>query len=605
MAYPLLVSTPSSEYFDGAIKYVEYTGQSAVKAEYIPSGNPLIQKAGGSELLKKLMVVKFNGPSSDEIKDTLLTEGIECDGSRYHFLIYSGEQLEKGTCYVGCETMQEIANTLHLQMPSTSEYYQANIAESLFSNCLFSLELEEEAFCFPKYKSFEDTGICGFMSTELAMDIQNHHRLAHAPNMVRVVHQNFSGLLIRSDKAVKAPHKVAVANVTMWRQSLSDLRQSKMKEPLRNVLGIRDIHQPKDTICYLDAQTIAHLLEKGVSYSHLEELQQRYNKILDTAEDDRTHALFFLKITGNEVLRKEIEEKGLTEEKRFQLRQVKESEIRQMKNMPSSLRVLVPRARQVFVIPDSSSALGTDKCCFTPSLADGSSEKEAFKSVTKVLIIPCPCFSPDDACVMTLDKVSSTNIRDCLVLPRNSSCFRPNQKYLVIWDPKLFPNPQPRRSIKDRLVQWSMSQIPISGGRRKAFPSSQKISKGAREEIPLGREAMVEHFVNRIYNDKLIARAKEAYLKFALTKGPSCKECGQLENALLGRVDLMKSRKELEKRIARLEESCASPTTSGDACDEEEEGAVANPTVKEPVRLLRRLEDKAREYVERGRMNIR
>ena len=624
MAYPSFVSPPSSKDSPDAIKYVEYNGREPGECKYIKNKNPFIMKclASGSEdnILEKLMIVKFKDTSEEQVKEILLEKGIECQGCRYYFLGHSDEQLKNKICYVMCATEEDI-QALLAQLTDFSQRMpvadRASRIGALFSDYRFCLELEEKEIEFidnPNHT--ESTGMCGFMSPQLSKQVQGLGDLAHPPSVIQIFHQSCQGLLLRSEE-MREPVKVQLYESTKQLPSYPH-------PLLRHALGILDIARPYSN-GYLDTQTALLLADKGVSHSNMEALQKTYYDILDKLGDE-THALFFLSMTGNERLRAKLQETGMTEEIKAQLTAIKEEEIGKMLegSGQNTLRVLVPQAREVAGVPDPYSQLKSGECFFDPTLPDGCPEKAEFKSAEKVLVMPRPCYNPEDVRVLKLAKNKSgyENLQDCLVLPNEPEQYRTknlwNQSkrtYFVTWKTHLIPS-QGWNFRQDIRTWWNkLPQIaacrkpsPVGGPRRRSLSFSSKrldSPKDAAEEIRRGRQDLVEYFASFKDFDDLLYHAKEIYRRFAFLKGPSCKECYQLDAVLSGKMDLNTDKKKAEKIIGQLEGSYKRDETGKDSDEMEEEDGSKVFHNKEASHVVGRMEEIAREYVAKCRQNLR
>ena len=612
MAYPSFVSPPTSKEFPDAIKFVEYEEAQPAECKYIKNKNPFILKCLAStsdeEILDKLMIVKFNHSTHEEIKEILLKRGIECQGNRYYFLGHSVEQLKSKTCYVISSTQEEIEAMLSQLTDFSRRISAADRASAigaLFSDYKFSLELEEKEFEFvddPDHNS-SSAGVCGFMSPSLSKQVQELGNLSHAPSAIRVFHQSCTGWLLRSDH-LRDPVKVQLYNATK--------HLPPHPHPLlKHVLGVVDVGRPY-TSGYLDTQAVLLLADKGVSEASLEALQKTYYDMLDRLQDE-THGLFFLSMTGKEELRGKLQEVGLTEEVKEQLGIIKEEEIRKMRSISncSYLRVLVPQAREVVGVADYCSQLKSDECFFDPTLTDGCPEQAEFKSATEVLLIPRPCYSPADVRVLKLAKETSgyEDLKDCLVLPTGLGRVQGNT-YFVTWEANLIPG---RSWNLQRVRAWwnKLPKLPsscrnaqtqgISRSRSLSFTFKRlDSSRETGDEVRRGRQALVEYFASFKNFDELLCRAEELYKKFALLRGPSCKECGQLGSILSAGTNLSAERRKAEWLVTQLETNYSNASAGEEPASNEEDAAAGEAHREASLRVVERMEKSAREYVGKG-----
>ena len=97
------------------IKYVEVTDTKPYYASYKRVENSLLLRylvnSRGTEVLEKLMVVKFKSKDKHFIVETL-KKGIEYNGSQHHYLGQSNSQLREKTCFMMNASLSEMHSLL-------------------------------------------------------------------------------------------------------------------------------------------------------------------------------------------------------------------------------------------------------------------------------------------------------------------------------------------------------------------------------------------------------------------------------------------------------------------------------------------------------------
>lgn len=519
----------------------------------------LLSEAGGKQnLWDKLLIVEFSSYSEDEI-NSILSRGIELDGSHYCFLGFSASQLRDKTCFLIRETDNEVGERrakIEILSDDIAFSDQAAKVERMFEPFERSLRLEENEF---KFECNAGTKVpSGLMSPELAETIKTECGLANAPSVVQVICPGFSGKLVRADEILT---KVSEENEDFGssRRIKALLRIPGEADNCGNFLtmGIADCTKPYK-VGYLDVFSVMFLKELGAKPDYLLALQSFYHQLLENiGEAEPTHTKYFLRLNGRKELLSKIEN-GIPADVRGKICKIKGDEIKKMQAHDSTkLRVLVSKSREVFGIvdpyDDKDNALKSDECVFIPCLdCLNPQEREQFEKAEQVLVIPVPCYSSSGIRVLKLvhDKGEYDNLKDCLVLPSQPEEHQVvANSYFVCWDKNLMAHKL--KSLFERITNAlpsNWSQLPKKLPPLSCSRVTSPIKHRFEEMVTCGKEMMKtdeprenekfqndqndlrEYFSTFKSNDGLVSRAKLLFEKFAShpKHGPSCSACQKL-----------------------------------------------------------------------------
>ena len=519
--------------------------------------NQLLSEAGGKRnVWDKLLIVEFSSYSEDEI-NSLLSRGIEHDGSLYCFLGFSASQLRAKTCFLIKETDTQVSDRRGESGILSNDISFADRAakiQHMFEPFERSLELKKNEFeC---ERSASSNVPSGLMSPELAETIKTACSLANAPSVIQVICPAFSGKLVRCDEITSA----ASEEITPSSGIKALLRIPDAADNCRNSLtmGIADYTKPYK-MGYLDVFSVMFLDERGVKRDYLLAMQSFYHQLLENlGKADLTHAKHFLRLNGRTELLSKIKN-GMTPEAREKICKIKSDEVKEMQDHDgTNLRVLVTKSREVFGIvdpyDDNDDALKSDECVFIPNLdCLNPQEREEFEKAVQVLVIPLPCYTSSGIRVLKLvrDKGGYENLKDCLVLPLPTEEQVVADKYFVCWDANLMLHKS--KSLLEHITSalpsnWSQlrkifTALPCS---REPPPTRQRFeemescntevktdepsTKSKLQENAKFQSDLREYFSTFKSNDGLVSQAKSLFETFASHpgNGPSCSECQKL-----------------------------------------------------------------------------
>ena len=462
------------------VKHVELRETKPCFASYQRVENSMFIRhmvsSRGTEVLERLMVVKFNSNNKNFIVETL-KKGIECNESQYHYLGQSSTQLRNKTCFMIDASLNEMHSLLAKFENFDDIFPVARRVQKfslLFSPFLGSLELKRDEYdviddVASALGTYVFTDGCGLMSPELSREVQNMYNLSHTPSVIEVKFKHFSGVLVRFNEMPTLRVKA------LFRHSMADFPTPLEAMNEVNTLGIVDFSQPY-SLGYLDTQTVMLLAEGGVPRESLETLQADYHEMLQRLED-KTYAGYFLRTTGNEKLLQALQKDGLTNDVVKELHSLKVEEIKIMKskkivndneenedkgqfkltknsdkvkidesnfkptekevllgdassnnndealqdkngsNLDFDFRIFIPDARVVYGVSDPYGQLNYGECFFQPTLHE--SELNAFATAAVVVVIRRPSFHVGDVRVLKLTHGKETykDLYDCIVFP--------------------------------------------------------------------------------------------------------------------------------------------------------------------------------------------
>jgi len=578
--------------------------------------NQQLSEAGGKRnVWEKLLIVEFSSYSADEI-NSLLSTGIEHDGSLYCFLGFSASQLRKKTCFLIKETDKEVSDRRARSgiFNDISFAERAAKIQHMFEPFERSLELKKDEF---KCKRIASSNVpSGLMSPELARMIETTCMLDNAPSVIQVICPVFSGKLVRCDKIASA----AGEDITPLSGIKALLRIPDAADNCGNSLtmGIADCSKPYK-MGYLDVFSVMFLDELGVKRVYLLALQSFYHQLLENlGKADLTHAKHFLRLNGRTELLSKIKN-GMTPEAREEICKIKRDEIKEMQDHNGTkLRVLVAKSREVFGIVDpcdnKEGALESDECVFIPRLdCLDPQEREEFEKAEQVLVIPVPCYTSLGIRVLKLvrDKEEYDNLKDCLVLPSPPEEQVVANNYFVCWDTNLMAHKS--KSLLEHISSalpsnWSQlrKRLPARLPCLRATPTRHKPeemvtcseelkkdeppTKSQLQENAKFQNDLREYFSTFKSNDVLVSQAKSLFEKFASRPGhgPSCSECQKLGEYLSPDFAWNATSYDVvEKYLAKLERKFEKLSSNREeAQDSVPQSSTPQPVWKEMIAIL-------------------
>ena len=327
------------------VKHVVITGELVQSFDYVKQENTTFVEylllTRGNQSLDQLMTVSFKPAGGRNDRDTdssqeILQRGILFSGSLYRFLGHSNSQLKDKTCFLINSTQEEIYELFALfgdfaKIKSLAK--RAKRIGLLFSAFRRSLSLREHEYTtIPDIKRgrYNFTDGCGFMSKELATEIQHTHNLKYPPCVVQVRYQGFKGVLLLLE-SMEPGLKV------QFRESM---RKFKIPdEGMRSrctTLGVLGFSRPYSN-GYLNTQITMLLADGRVSPIYLKDLQQDYYYTLDNLGHDRAQTELYLRTTGKFELLERLRNNGM-HEARVQ-RELKGQRTREIKNMTKDVEL--------------------------------------------------------------------------------------------------------------------------------------------------------------------------------------------------------------------------------------------------------------------------
>jgi len=576
--------------------------------------NQLLSEAGGKRnVWDKLLIVEFSSYSEDEI-NSLLSRGIEHDGSLYCFLGFSASQLRAKTCFLIKETDTQVSDRRGKSGILSNDISFADRAakiQHMFEPFERSLELKKNEFeC---ERSASSNVPSGLMSPELAETIKTACSLANAPSVIQVICPAFSGKLVRCDEITSA----ASEEITPSSGIKALLRIPDAADNCRNSLtiGIADYTKPYK-MGYLDVFSVMFLDERGVKRDYLLALQSFYHQLLENlGKADLTHAKHFLRLNGRTELLSKIEN-GMTPDAREKICKIKSDNIKEMQDHDgSNIRVLVAKSREVFGILDpyhgTNDALKSDECVFIPCLdCLNPQEREEFEKADQVLVIPLPCYTSSGIRVLKLVRGKGVydNLKDCLVLPSLTEEQAVANKYFVCWDANLMADKS--KSLREHMrsvlpSNWSQFRKRLPACltcSREPPPTTHKFeemvtcnkevkkdepsTKSKLQENATFQNDLREYFSTFKSNDGLVSQVKSLFEKFASHSGhgPSCSDCQKLGEYLspdfawnVTNYDV------IEKHLTKLEKKFEK--LSSDREEAQDSGTQSQPVWRKMIKI--------------------
>ena len=274
----------------------------------------------------------------------------------------------------------------------------------LFSPIHYSVEVNEDP---------RETLNSRFMSRKFAAKVRAVMNVKYPePSALLVHYQGFQRTLVLRTEHVNTP--------SLQDQSHESRRQvtnpQEMSCPFSNLTCILNYSRPHVN-AYLDAKLVILLAARGVQVEYLRALQTDYYRLLKDMSNDSASKGYFLRLTGRTI------EGSRTYEDIAALRR---EEVRNMVERNRSgtevrrVRVLVPKARTAFGVPDPLDELENDECYFKPTLPYD--DRIDFEAEKEVFVVRTPCYYPGDIRVFKLcrEKPAYQHLIDCLVLPINA-----------------------------------------------------------------------------------------------------------------------------------------------------------------------------------------
>ncbi|XP_015768382.1 PREDICTED: probable RNA-dependent RNA polymerase 1 [Acropora digitifera] len=533
------------------IKHVEFKGEEErdYSFGYKKLENTLFFKYLESKesisLHEQLMTVTFNTSMQEEANIKLckdiLKKGIFCDSNIFNFLGHSNSQLREKTCFMMQGSNQDIQSHLK-SFGDFVEMSDVNIRAKnigmLFSPFQYFLEVNED----PHGTLLSIDGF-QFMSREFSAKVRalmgNNYP---EPSALLINYQGFEGILLSKKKEVIVNSSQVEIHESLWQ--VTNLQ--KTLRPVSNLAYILEYSRPHVN-AYLDTKFVILLAARGVQLEYLRKLQTDYYRLLENMCNGSASKDYFLRLTGRTI------EGSLTHVNIVDLRR---KEVRAMveRNRSGSevalVRILVPKARVVFGVPDPYGKLKNGECYFQPTLLD--EERSEFEAQKKVFVARTPCYYPGDIRVFKLchENPKYQQLHDCLVFPlgsafENDRADLHGNQFIVCWDTNLIPKqevkpcsylPTPRERINDT---WDKC---LSYFRR----SPQKTAEELREEL-------IDHFAS--FKDDLPNRIDEVYLNVARRdSGLSLTECEQLSRMYYQATKCTVGKEYLWERLEEFEE---------------------------------------------------
>ena len=586
----------------------------------------LLSEAGVKQnVWDKLLIVEFSSFSEDEIK-SILSRGIELDGSQYCFLGFSASQLKTKTCFLIKETEKQVGDR-RAKFGILSDVFsfpdRAAKVQHMFEPFERNLRLEKDEF---KLEHNASTNVpSGFMSPELAETIKTTCGLAKAPSVVQVICPGFSGKLVLSDEMHTKASGASEDFVSLSRiKALLRIPDAANNCANSLTMGIANCARPYQ-VGYLDVYSVMFLEELGIKRDYLLGLQSFYLEILENlGATALTHAKYFLRLNGSKI------ENGMTPDAREKIRKIKNDDINEMQDQDGTkLRVLVSKSREVFGIVDpyhdQKNALKSDECVFIPCLdCLNPQEQEQFEKAEQVLVIPVPCYTSSGIRVLKLvrDKGEYENLKDCLVLPSQTEEQVLADKFFVCWDGNLLPQKSRFEFLLEHLeslLEQITNALPPIRKKLPAIPCSSNptlhrfeervtnntgvktdgsSTKTKLQENDKFQDELKEYFSTFKSNDGLVSRAKSHFEKFSSLpgRGPSCSECQKLGEYLSPDFTWnAKSYDVVEKYLTKLDKKSFEEPSSD---QEEAEDSATQSSTPQPV--WREMTEKLNHFIARN-----
>ena len=541
------ISIPEGIFRPNFIKHVEFNGEDerAYSTAVKELENTLFFKyleSKESFSLQQLMAVTFNTPMQEEANIKLckdiLKKGIFCDGKIFRFLGHSSDQLREKTCFMMEGSDEEIQS--HLNFGDFVDVSDVNIRAKkigfLFSPFYYFVKVNKD----PR-EVVDSNYDSRFMSPEFAGKVRAEIDVNYPePSALLVHYQGFQGILVLRTEHVNTP---------LQDQSQENTQQvtipQEMSRPLSNLAGILDYSRPHEST-YLDAKLVILLAARGVRVEYLRDLQTDYYRLLENMCNDTASRDYFLRLTGRTIEGSQIQDIGT----------LRREEVRNMVERNGSgiedprVRILVPKARVVFRVPDPFEDLNDDECYFKPTLLHG--ERSEFKGEKKVFVVRTPCYHPGDIHVFKLchEKPAYQNLIDCLVLPHGHTIenAKPDLNrnwFIVCWDKNLIPidDVEPccySLTFGERMGDYLNKRLSYF---RRSPPKTKEL-----------REELIDHFAS--FEDDLPSRIDQVYLDLARRdSGLLLTECEELSNMYYQAANCNVNKEGIWRRLEKLEES--------------------------------------------------
>ena len=529
------------------IKHVEFNGEDerAYSTAEKELENTLFFKYLESKesfsLHEQLMAVTFNTPMQEEANIELckdiLKKGIFCDGKIFHFLGHSSNQLRENTCFMMEGSDEEIQSHLK-NFGDFVEVSDVNIRAKkigfLFSPFRYFVKVNEnplEMFHTP------------FMSRELAAKVRaTMHVTYPEPSALLVHYQGFQDILVLGTEHVNTP----LQDPSQESKQQVTIPQE-MSRPVSNLACILDYSRPHVN-AYLDAKLVMLLAARGVPIKDLKALQTDYYRLLENMCNDNAFRDYFLLLTG-QTIQGSRTHANIVDLRRKEVRAM--VELNRSGTEAALVRILVPKARVVFGVPDPHGKLKNGECYFKPTLLHA--ERSEFEAEKEVFVVHTPCYDPGDIYVFKLcrEKPLYQRFIDCLVLPHglaiaNARLDLNKNQFIVCWDARLIP------TVKVN----PCSYLPTSSERMYDTREGKCLSRFRRsppKAVKKLREELIDHFAS--FKDDLPRQIDQVYLNLARrVSGLSSTECEQLSRMYYQATNYSVDEEDFLKRLEKIED---------------------------------------------------
>ena len=572
MAYHLCIeassaSAPLADDSKTQILHVEFygTGRDDYRVSYEKLERTLLTEylklRDGPNFHQQLTKLTFNISPVDQTNDfcrSVLERGIFCRQRVYFFLGHSDEQLKKKSCFFMSASHEKIHELLAQFGDFTEERNIGKRARKI--GMLFSTLNEPLDLAADEYEIEPETrrGVfrtqsladgCGFMPREFSSAVQELFELNHQPSAVYVRYRGIEGMLALKEDL---PEVKLLFQSPMQKFVTPD---DNMPEDI-GFVDIVDYSRPYVN-GYLDNRMVMLLIEEGVSFLHLEELQAGYYELMENMIRNTAAAEYFLRLRGEVQFLEHIHENGVDDRVQDYFKLLLIQELDKMKTAAYT-RILVPKSRVVFVVQDPYGKLKQGECYFKPTIPD---DDHSFTTAGKIVVVHMPCYHPGDVQVLKLNQEMPgyENLKDCLVLSANDPCHgmfdgvqddvRGN-RFFVSWDTDLIPN-----STEVPCDYLPTITAKLRGASAKSVSNlSAKMKKSQRSGYLKDREEMLRYFA--AFSDEA-PKIKEEYMKYATALGPSSKECRQLSKLLYQAASFTEDTATLQKKLEQIKQSSA------------------------------------------------
>ncbi|XP_015768393.1 PREDICTED: probable RNA-dependent RNA polymerase 1 isoform X1 [Acropora digitifera] len=506
------------------IKHVEFNGENERKYSfaYKKLEKTLFFKCLESKesfsLHEQLMAVTFNTSMQEEANIKLckdiLKKGIFCDGKIFHFLGHSSSQLREKTCFMMQGSNQEIQSHLK-NFGEFVELSDVNIRAKkiglLFSPFHYCVEVDEDPW--ERFRFIDSDGP-HFMSQEFAAKMKAVMNVNYPEPSVLLIHyQGFQRILLSRKEQVSVNSPQLEFHESTW--PVANL-QEVSRNYASNLAYILDYSRPRQN-AHLDAKLVMLLVARGVQIKDLRALQTDCYRLLENMCNDSASKDYFLRLTGRTIEGSQTHV-DIGTLRREEVRNIVERN-RSGTEVPR-VRILFPKARVVFGVPELFEDLKIDECYFKPTLPH--EDRMEFEAEKKTFVVRIPCYYPGDIRVFKLchENPWYQHLSDCLVLPINAGADLGGNQFIVCWDAKLIPKQQVK----------PCSYLPTLGetmydtwNRFRSFWCGRSREKNTKEL----REELIDHFAR--FKDDLPSRIDQVYLDLARRdSGLSFPECEEL-----------------------------------------------------------------------------